>query len=174
MFKELNILKIFFESPTREFNVRDIARMTKIAPATASTKLKMFAKRTILKERKERNFIFYKAKLDSDYYKDLKIFYTIRKVRKCELIEKLNHIYIKPTLILFGSASHGLDTEDSDIDLLVISENKKEFKEKNKFEKKLNRKLQLFIVKDIKELKNKHLINNILNGISLQGTAKLN
>ena len=35
MFKELNILKVFFESPNKEFNVREIARIVKIAPAQA-------------------------------------------------------------------------------------------------------------------------------------------
>ena len=172
MFKELNILKIFLESPTRDFNVREVARILKITPATASTKLNSFAKKGLLKQRKERNFIFYKANLESEIYLDLKIFYNIRKIRESGLIEELNKFYIKPLIVLFGSASHGLDVEDSDIDLLVISEKKSDFNQINKYKKKLNRELQLFVVKKIKDLKNDHLINNILNGIVLQGDLK--
>lgn len=172
MFKELNILKIFFESPSKEFNVREIARIVKIAPATASKQLKNFYLQEILKEKKERNLNLYKANFDSDYYIDLKRFYNIRKIKDSGLIKELNEFYLKPTIILFGSAFYGLDTENSDIDLVIISEKKKEFNNIKKFEKKLNRRIQIFAVKDIKELKNEHLINNVLNGMIIQGAIK--
>src|SRR3989338_7054165 len=169
MFKELNILKIFFESPTREFNVREVARILRITPATASKELKQLAKKSLLKERKDRTYIFYKADIESIFYRDLKIFYNIRKIKDCGLVDELNKFYLKPTLILFGSAAYGYDTETSDFDLLIISERKEEFPTMKSFEKKLNRRLQLFLVKDVQDLKNKHLINNILNGITIQG-----
>jgi len=172
MFKELNNLRLFFEEPTREFNVREIARLRKISPATASKELTLLVKKNLLKERKERLLKLYKADLESDSYEDAKTFYNIRKAKDTGLIEALNKFYLKPTIILFGSCASGLDTETSDFDLLIISEKTKEFPETNKYEKKLKRKLQLFIVKDIKELKNKHLINNILNGMPVQGRIK--
>jgi predicted nucleotidyltransferase len=172
MFKELNILKIFFESPMREFNVREAARILKIAPATASSQLKLFTKDNILKEKRERNFILYRANIDSEEYKDIKRYYNIKKIKDSGLIEELNKSYIKPAIILFGSAYEGMDVENSDIDLVVISEKTSEFKDIEKFEKKLNRPIQMFIVKDLKDLKNPHLINNILNGIVIQGELK--
>ncbi len=169
MFKELNILKSFFEDPEKGFNVREIARMLKIAPATASKKLKKFSRKNLLKLNEVGNLKIYKANLDSQLYKDIKLFYNIRKIKNSGLIEKLNELYLKPTVVLFGSAFYGEDVKDSDFDFLILSETKKEFKNKEKFEKKLNRKLQLFIVEDIGNLKNKHLVNNILNGLVLQG-----
>ena len=172
MFKELNILKLFLESPNKEFNVRELARILKIAPATASSKLKSFVKLGILKEREERNLLLFKANIEAEEYKDLKLYYNIRKIKESGLIEELNKIYLKPAIILFGSAFYGLDTEESDIDLVIITEKKEEFFEIKKFEKKLNRKLQLFVIKDIKELKNNYLINNALNGLVLQGDLK--
>ncbi|MCX6747169.1 MAG: nucleotidyltransferase domain-containing protein [Candidatus Pacearchaeota archaeon] len=172
MFKELNILKIFFESPTREFNVREVSRILKITPATASTKLKELAKRSFLKERRERNLILYKADLESEICLESKIAYNIRKIKESGLIEELNKFYIKPAIVLFGSAAKGLDIEDSDIDLVVISEKNREFTNVERFQKKTNRNIQLFIVKKIKDLKNEHLINNVINGITLQGELK--
>lgn len=172
MFKELNILKLFFENPNKEFNVREVARLLKISPATASKKLKRLAKANILKKRKERILTLYKANLDNDFYRDLKIFYNIRKIKESGFLNALNKFYLKPVVILFGSCAYGIDTETSDFDLLIISEKTVKFPNIQKFEKKLNRKIQLFIVKEIKELKNKHLINNILNGIVLQGKIK--
>jgi len=169
MLKELNTLNPFFEEPEREFNIREIARILKVSPATASKDLKEFSRGQILGERKDRGYIFYKADLESQKYRDLKIYYNINKIRKSGLIEELNNLYLKPTIILFGSFSTGLDRETSDIDLVVISENKEEFSLKEKFEKKLKREIQIFNVKNLKELRNNGLINNVLNGIILQG-----
>lgn len=73
---------------------------------------------------------------------------------------------------MFGSASNGKDTGTSDLDLVVISEKTKEFPKLKDFERKIRRKVQLFRVKNIKELRNKHLMNNVLNGIVLHGRLK--
>lgn len=172
MFNKLNNLKIFFEDPIKEFNVREVARILEISPATASKKLKEFAKQNILMERKQKIFHLYKTNLESDCYRDLKIYYNLRKIKDSGLTNALDKFYLKPTIVLFGSAAFGLDTKTSDFDILVISEKTKEFSDLKRFEKKMNRKLHLFIVKNIKELKNKHLINNIINGITLQGNVK--
>lgn len=172
MFNELNMLKIFFEEPNREFNVREVARILKIAPATASNKLNLFKEEGILNERKERFLKLYKSNLENELYKDLKIFYNIRKIKESKLIDNLNKFYLKPTIVLFGSATSGLDTETSDFDLLIISEKTKEFPELIKFEKVINRKLHILVFKDIKDLKDTNIINNILNGITLQGKIK--
>ncbi|MDO9097318.1 MAG: nucleotidyltransferase domain-containing protein [Candidatus Methanoperedens sp.] len=172
MFRELNTMKIFFDSPTKEFNVREAARILKIAPATASKELKNLVKLGLLKGRKERILNLYKANIENGLYRDLKVFYNIRKIKDSMLLDSLNRYYLKPAIVLFGSASCGIDTETSDFDILVVSERKKDFPEKEKFEKKLKRKLQLFAVREIKDLNNEHLINNVLNGIVLQGEVK--
>ncbi len=172
MFKELNIMKLFFEEPTREFNVREVARLIRISPATASKELRFLSKRDLLLERKDRLSNLYRANLDNGFYRDVKIFYNLRKIKESGLIESLNNFYLKPTIVVFGSAVSGIDTETSDFDMLVISENTKEFPEAKKFEKKLNRKVQLFVVSNVRDLKNGHLINNVLNGITLQGKIK--
>ncbi len=172
MFKELNTLKLFFEYPERELNVREVARILKISPATASKELKKLSKMGIVGKRKERMLSLYRANLEDDLYRDLKIFYNLRKIKESGLLEALNRFYLKPAVVLFGSGAHGLDTDTSDFDLVVISEKKGELLGLDKFEKKINRKLQLFVVKDLKNLSNKHLINNVLNGIVLQGEIK--
>ncbi|MFH1229300.1 MAG: nucleotidyltransferase domain-containing protein [Candidatus Aenigmatarchaeota archaeon] len=172
MIINLNILKIFFEEPGREFSVREAARILGISPATASKELKRLASENFLSERKERMFNLYKSDLESDAYTDLKAYYNIRKLRESGLIDALNRFYLKPTVVLFGSAAFGLDTETSDFDLLIISENTKEFEDIKKFERKINRKLQLLAVSEVKELRNEHLINNALNGKVVQGNIK--
>ena len=169
MFKELNTLELFFENPTREYNVREVARLLKITPATASKQLKRFAEKKILHYKKERTYDLYKSNIDNTEYRDLKVYYTIRKIRNTGIIEELNKYYYKPTIILYGSMSTGYDVENSDVDLIIVSERKKEFEKQRVYEKKLKKKIQLFIVNDLNELKNEYLINNVLNGIVLQG-----
>lgn len=172
MFKELKLLKVFFEAPLKEFNVREIAREIKITPATASKELKALVKKKILQVRFERVYHLYKANLEEDSYRDFKLWYNLRKIKESGLLEEINRFYLKPTVIFFGSGANGLDTENSDLDLLIISEKKMDFPNLKLWEKKLNRKLQLFTVTNIKELGNKHLINNVLNGFVLQGEIK--
>ncbi len=168
----MNIKWLFFESPTREYNVREVARCIKISPTTASSELKSLAKYGILKKKEEHHLILYRGNLESESYLDEKLFYNIRKLKESGLIEELNQFYLKPTIVLFGSASRGMDVENSDFDIVVISEKTSELPKRKEFEKKLNRQLQIFAVKDVKDLKNKHLINNVLNGIVLQGEVK--
>ena len=169
MFDEFNILKYFFEEPNREFGVRELSRLSKLSPATISKKLEEFYKKNILIYRKERIYDLYKSNLNSNEYLDLKIYYNIRLIRESGLIEGLNQFYLKPTIILFGSASKGLDTETSDFDFVVISENKKSYPTLNEFNKKFKKTIQIFNIKNLNELKNEYLINNVLNGIVLQG-----
>ena len=88
------------------------------------------------------------------------------------MIEELNKFYLKPTIVLFGSASEGLDTDTSDIDLLIITEKTKDFKKRKNFEKILKRKIQIITIESLKKIKNKHLLNNIINGIILQGKIR--
>lgn len=172
MFKEMNILRPFFEYPGREYNVREVARLLKISPATASKELKRLVQLGLLRERKERALNLYKADLESDLYRDVKRFYNVRKLKESGLIDSLNEFYLKPTIVLFGSASAGLDTETSDFDLLVVSEKAEAFPRVKGFEKKLNRRLEIFAVVKVTDLRNPHLINNAANGIPLQGRVR--
>lgn len=172
MFKEINTLRPFFENPYKQYSVREAARILNITPATASKKLKDFAKKEILKYEKSRAYDLYQANIDNVAFRDIKVYYSITKIRQSKLLEELNKFYLKPTIILFGSTAGGYDTEESDIDLVVISENKKEFPKQKDFEKKLKKKIQLFIINDLKELRNEHLINNVLGGIVLQGEIR--
>ena len=55
---------------------------------------------------------------------------------------------------------------------MIISEKTEEFPNIKKFERKLKRRIQLFVIKEIKDLKNEHLVNNVLNGIVIQGRVE--
>jgi len=72
------------------------------------------------------------------------------------------------TIVLFGSYARGEDTEKSDIDILVITQNKESLMELKELENKLNRKINIHILKSIKNSK-EEFKNSIANGIVLYG-----
>jgi len=75
------------------------------------------------------------------------------------------------TVILFGSYSRGEDTDSSDIDIAVI-ERKDKILNLDKFEKILNRKININFYDSWKKI-DIHLKNNILNGIVFTGGVEL-
>ena len=73
-------------------------------------------------------------------------------------------------IILFGSASQGMDNEKSDIDLFIQAKESK--LNLSKYSKLLNRNINLFFEPNLKNL-NKELLNNIINGEILSGYLKV-
>jgi len=128
--------------------------------------LREFEKNKIVSSKRERNLVLYKARLDSSIYLDLKRFYNIRLLRNSGLIEHLNDVFLYPVIILFGSFAKGDNDKQSDIDICIISKEKKEVNLK-KFENKIKHKIQIFNYIDINYIKNEHLKNNIFYGVVL-------
>ena len=169
----VNILKYFIEEPEREFHIRELARLTKKSPTTISKYLKNYKKRKILISKERFNHVLYKANTENRAYKDIKLWYNLKKIRKSGLIDYLIEEYNYPeAIILFGSFKKAENIPKSDIDLLIITPLKKRIN-LEKFEKRLNHEIQLFIHSskeiDIMKTKNKELLNSFINGLVLEG-----
>lgn len=169
-----NTIKILFmDYPEKIFHIREIAKRISVNPMTA---------RKYLTELKEEEFVIevpsklkvkdYKLNIENDFARLEKMFYNIKKIFSSGLIDFLNKELAYPGIILFGSMAKGEDNSDSDIDLFVYSETKKEL-EFGTYEKKLKKNIQLFLMNrkefERNKEKNKNLINNILNGIKISG-----
>ena len=173
LFEKIDTLEYFFEEPEREFHLREIARLSKLAPSTLSKYLKKLAAENIILIRKSKGFSIFKSNNENALYKDMKLFYNLINIRKSGLIEYLADEFNQPkAIILFGSFRKSENIPKSDIDLFIESEVKKN-PDLSKFEKKLSHPIQLFQFSrnEIENLKakNKELLNNILNGILLEG-----
>ncbi len=167
-----NILALFVEEPDRKFNVREAARILKINPSTASKYLNQLAREGLLIKKKERNLILYSADTESRKFRDFKIYYNIKKIRESGLVDFLEKEMNYPeTIVLFGSYVKGENTKRSDIDLFILSAS--EVPDLKPFQKKLEAEIQIFVHsrKEIEQMKikNKELLNNIINGIRLSG-----
>lgn len=169
MLEIINNLKPFFEDCYRRISVREYSKLVEISPPTASKILSNFNKEGFLSQEKYRNYIFYYANKNNQIFIELSRIYW--KIKLEELTDFLNKNLANPTIILFGSLSKAEAKQDSDIDICVIGK-KKELNLAD-FEKILKRKIQLFFFNSIKEIKNKELLNNIINGHILEGRLKL-
>lgn len=164
------ILDLFVKDSYRKFNVREVSRLTKLSPSTASNYLKQLVKAHFLKNMEERNYILYFADTESRFFKDLKIYSNIKKIRSSGIVDfiekKLNYPEV---IVLFGSYAKGENKIGSDIDLFILSESKN-IPNLTSFEKKLSTKIQIFLYgrKDVEKM-DKELVNNIINGVVLSG-----
>ena len=169
MLEIFNTLKPFFEDCYKRINVREYARMQKISPPTASKRLESLHQENILKKEKERIYIYYFANKDSEFFTDLSRIYWKAVLEKTGFLEELESLFLNPVICLFGSLSKAEAKHDSDIDLAIFTPSKKEVSFE-KYEKLLKRRIQIFVFKDLEDVKSKELLNNILNGYKLKGT----
>ncbi len=166
MLEIINNLRPFFEDCYREIGVREYAKIVQISPPTASALLKNFETEGLLKKREYRNLILFRVNRESLILRDLSRIYWRVKLKM--LIKKLNEKLQIHVLVLFGSLSKLETKPDSDIDLALIS-NSKNIINLEGYEKEFGRKIEVFRFKSLKDIKNKELEMNILNGCALDG-----
>lgn len=163
------ITSLIFKNPERWTHIREIARKLNISPETARKHLAGLKKHNILEERKEGNLLQFRAKIENENYKHEKILYNLGAIHDSGVVNFLYEYYSPKAIILFGSYARGEDLSASDVDIGIVTSNKKR-PDLSSFEKKLARKinLSLFTRKDV----SKEFFTNIINGIVLKGVLK--
>ncbi|MDO8643047.1 MAG: nucleotidyltransferase domain-containing protein [Candidatus Woesearchaeota archaeon] len=162
------VKEYFFLHPTIKLRVRHIERELKLPLPSVIRYTKELEQERILKRTEIANITLYSADRTSKNYLLEKKLFNIRQLHTSGLLDFLVEELSNPPIAVFGSYARGEDTEQSDIDLYIETPSKKKINIE-KYEKILQRKIQLFIYKNIHELKNKDLANNILNGIRING-----
>ncbi len=169
------LMSIFFDDPKPEgigFQLRELSRKIKLAPTSVKNYLKEFEKENLILRSRHRihNYPVYYANRDNENFKFQKKEYSISLLNEIGLIEFINEELMPDVIILFGSMSKGEDLKDSDVDLFVLC--KKSEINLKKFEKLINRKINIFFSNDFNIL-SKELKNNIINGTILKGYLKV-
>lgn len=175
MLKKYNrtkLLELFFDNPLPEggFQLREISRTINLAPKSVMQYLDQLIKQDLIIKKTIHNYPVYYANRDNNYYKFLKKLNTVRRLEESGLLNHISNQCTPETIILFGSASRGEDTIESDIDLYIKSQGKSF--SLTKYEKQLNRKINLFFEDNFEKL-SQELKNNIVNGIKLRGYLRL-
>lgn len=130
----IKILSFFFRNPTKEFSQIGLLKKIKIAKATLIKWLKLLVDKEIILMKRIGVTNLYRLNNGNNFVKYLKILHTLSELSLLRELSKKYYVDI----YLYGSTARGEDVEQSDIDLLVISN--------------LNASV---LVKDIKELSEK-------------------
>jgi len=169
----LRALIYFLENPYKEVYLREFSRKLKISPNTAQRFLNLFLKENLLIESKKANLRYFKANLENPVFRHIKITYSLKKLENSGLIKVLEEI--SSHILIFGSIAEGKDDEKSDIDLLVISQNRLKIKEKIlDFQTKISREISPHVF-SWQEWKKQAKLNKafyqdiIIKGINLVG-----
>ena len=168
------ILRVFFDDPLPKgtgFQLREISRKVKIATTSVKNYLLELEKEKLIIKIKHRihNYPVYYANRDNETFKFYKKIDNILRIKESGLLDYLSEECMPDVIILFGSASRGEDLKESDIDIFLECEKTKLYLDK--YEKELNRKINVFFGK-FNKLSNE-LRNNILNGTVLKGYLKV-
>jgi predicted nucleotidyltransferase len=124
------IMHLFYKDKTIKLHLREISRQTRLHEPSASRFLNDLEKEQILKSEKDGNLKKYSIQKTAKTYLifelfDLNRFENLPSIRKNAIKTYLDILPEKPVFaILFGSTAKGTYKEDSDIDILIITNKK--------------------------------------------------
>lgn len=111
------VLMYLLLHPGRSCYEREAARAVKISYGSANHVLNYLYKKGFLKRETKGRMCFYSVELSNPYIKELKILYNLLLLES--LVEKLKSHTHK--VVLYGSWANGTDTENSDIDIFIVT-----------------------------------------------------
>lgn len=167
-----DIVRLLFINSGNSLNPHRISQLLSVSQPAVSKALPYLEKNGLIIVKKDKN----SNRLAVDLNRaDNKVVWLKRSDNLKQLYESglVQFLYDKlpsATIILFGSYATGEDTYNSDIDLAVIGVNKE--LDMAKFEKILERKIIINNYISFQKI-DKHLMNNILNGIVIKGAVEL-
>ncbi|MBS3135269.1 nucleotidyltransferase domain-containing protein [Candidatus Woesearchaeota archaeon] len=167
---KLKIMKLFFDEPSKNFQIREISRLTKIAVTSVKKYLNELLKDDLLMKDKKTLYPSYVANQQNRIFKIHKQQLILLELYTSGLIDLLKEELHPKCIFLFGSMSKGEYDKTSDIDLFVQCEERKI--NVSKFENKLKHNINIFFENNLSNLSNE-LFNNIINGVKIDGYLKL-
>ncbi len=166
---QATILRVLCIKAGTSVSLRGIARMIKKTPTAVSNALSTLKKVGMIKAEKSKNMNLLSIELNRDDPQALafKRVENLRMIYESGIVGYLKEHFQGSTMILFGSYSKGEDTVQSDIDIAIIGAKEKNL-DLRVFDKLFERKVSINFYKSFKDI-HKHLLDNILNGILLNG-----
>src|SRR4030065_1879764 len=116
----LKILYIFHEKPQQELHEREVMRRAVTSKGSAGRILKQLSQIGVLEKEKKGRMVFYRLNMKNAVARQFKILFNVYSLNKLVGEIKLD----SKKVILFGSCSEGTDTDESDIDLLILANEK--------------------------------------------------
>jgi predicted nucleotidyltransferase len=168
----LKVLEFFFANPTTEFHEREVLRNANISKGSANRILRRLATLSLLDRTEKGRMVFYRLNAGDPFVKQMKVLSNVWTLRP--FVQGLRESARK--IILFGSCGEGTDVAESDIDVLILTDEKRLAKERvSSFNRKSERQIAPVIV-DMEEFtrmkkEDRPLFERIDRGIALWETA---
>ncbi len=161
---------VFFASPAKAHYLIGIGRRIGLSHTSVKNNLIRLAKLGIIEKAVEqkgkRKFPVYRARIGDRLFREHKRIYNLVSFLESGVAGFLEGKLAPKAMVLFGSYERGEDIEGSDIDVFV--ECRRESVSLEKFEKLLQRKIELHFNEQFASYP-KELKNNIINGIVVSG-----
>jgi predicted nucleotidyltransferase len=167
---EHNILNYLFIYPTAVFTGLDLAKKLDVSPTAIAKSLVSLQKNNLITVKKDKRLSI-KLNRENEKVFNLKRVFNLLQIYESGVIDLLTDQFQSTAIILFGSYSRGDDTENSDIDIAIISSKEKEV-DLSLFEKRLYRSINLHFFLDINKTPSE-LKESIINGIVLKGSVEI-
>lgn len=168
------IFRLLCVNVFRSLTQREIAKKLNVSPTAVSKALQGLKKEKIaqiIKYNNKINLTSVELERETPKVIELKRVENLKMIYESGIVEFLEEKFPGCVIILFGSYSYGEDTIKSDLDIAVIGSKEKEIN-LNKFEKLLEREININIYQNVKDI-HKNLKNNLFNGIVLSGRIEL-
>lgn len=129
MFKKMNLfgktgiklLRFLLDNPMKDFYEREISNKSGVSIGATNKMLKTFAELSIIKREKRGKMYFYRVSMESPIARQFKILFNVLEIN--DFLERIRPLTMK--IILFGSCAEGTDTEESDMDIFILTKDKK-------------------------------------------------
>jgi len=162
------VLKELFNKPTNIFYIRQLTRITGLNPNTIINITNKLMKEGLVKKNNKKHIVEISLNLENKETIEKKRIFNLYNIYNSGVINFLIKIYKPKSISIIGTYSRGEDIEESDIDLVVDSNNRKII-DLSKFEKILKKKIHLILLpKKFSE----EFFNNLINGIVLYGAIR--
>ena len=176
-FKEsvLKIAELLFDKPNITFHIRGLAKAAGVSTTAVVRAVEELQKHEIIIVEKTAVTTNVKANVESEAYRFYKKIINLYRLERYKITSTLKEIYRAKAMVLFGSFAKGEDVEESDVDILVLT-NHKDTRDISDYlaecEKRLNRRINLQVLSSL-EKSSPEFKNAIANGIVLHGYVKV-
>jgi len=169
--KEEEVLKLFFNEPSRQWRFKDIIGKAGISRQQANKWLKRLARQNIIIHVKNKGRMpYFEANFENPDYKNSKKLFALNLLNKSGFLAHLQKLKKASTVIIFGSFTRADWHKGSDIDVFILGS--AAGLDAASYWKKLGHEVEKHIFKGEKELKaiKSGLLKNILDGYLVRGS----
>lgn len=167
----VKVLELFFADPMQEYHEREVVRRAEVSKGAANEILHALSHRGFLTSQKKGRMVFYRLDLKNPSTRQFKVLSNVYSLG--QILQRLQSTSRR--IVLFGSCSQGTDVKESDIDLMILTEEKEVVRRViNRFNSNEKRRITPIIVNanEMVRLKrgDRALYENIERGIVLWET----